>query len=137
MKNMRYPEPRIWKALDEWEPEAHRFVHCSTYDDCLMLAAKLNWPGFTCFFCPKNLIKKEEEERKAWLKQQDLLGSSADQSLKLTSGTRTGARTTKSSTTDSLRNVAARAVRAKESASQEFSTEQKKENNDAEPDGEN
>jgi len=34
-----------------------RNTECYFYDNCLTLAAKANWPGFTCALCPLAELK--------------------------------------------------------------------------------
>lgn len=74
MKNKRYPEPRIWKTLTLWDKPEHRFEDCPNYDKCLNLAAKLNWPGFTCLFCPLNKLEQERLEKEEWIEKRKQQG---------------------------------------------------------------
>jgi len=48
---MKIMNPREWPTLRLEEVDFHRLDHCPFYGDCLDLAAKERWTGFTCSFC--------------------------------------------------------------------------------------
>jgi len=56
--------PEEWETL-AFHPASvkkHRFIDCHLYDECLNIAVKRNWKGFTCFFCSFKKEKIKEKE---------------------------------------------------------------------------
>jgi len=52
--------PTPWLQLTLTEVNENRNPNCPLYEECLFLAAKLQWLGFTCRYC--SLFKKKFKE---------------------------------------------------------------------------
>ena len=54
--------PIEWIELEDLEEvEGIRWLDCPTYEDCLDIAAREDWEGWTCLFCS---FQKEHRKEK-------------------------------------------------------------------------
>lgn len=59
---MNFGKPVEWTQLRSDELEEHSLINCPLQHECLSLAARESWRGFSCKYCQIFEMGKEAEE---------------------------------------------------------------------------
>ena len=56
--------PYVWMPLTLHEVQIFRKLYCPHYAECLLVAARADWQGFTCVGCSQELLAPREPTEK-------------------------------------------------------------------------